>query len=95
MLTFHTFDVENVKDCDYDYVQISFGSVAEKYCGSEIRSPIVSSGNKMTVIFNSDHSKNRRGFNATWKAWDNSGMSSLVRPCQYRYIVKLRFKFAS
>ena len=59
--------------CDYDFVQISYGSFEEQYCGSSIPGPIISSGNTMTVIFHSDHSENRNGFRATWKAVGSSG----------------------
>ena len=55
-------------DCYYDYVSISYGSVEEKYCGSDIPGPIASSGNTMTVVFVSDPAYQFTGFNATWEA---------------------------
>jgi len=65
-LTFESFDLEASSDCRYDYVQISHGSFQQKYCGSSLPSPIISSGNTMTVTFHSDHSENGNGFKATW-----------------------------
>ena len=73
MLTFESFDLESHSSCVYDYVKISFGSVEEKYCGSSKPSPIISSGNTMTVVFHSDYSVNRNGFKATWEAVETSG----------------------
>ena len=57
-------------ECLYDYVQISYGSVEEKYCGSDLPEPIISSGNTMTVTFVSDGSVEFTGFSATWEAVD-------------------------
>merc|ERR1712110_903008 len=72
-LTFESFDLESHSSCVYDYVKISFGSDEEKYCGSSKPSPIISSGNTMTVVFHSDYSVNRNGFKATWEAVEISG----------------------
>ena len=68
MLTFESFDIEADTSCSYDYVQVLFGSYEQKYCGSNVPSPIISSENWMTVIFHSDDSKALIGFKATWKA---------------------------
>ena len=68
MLTFESFDIEAHSSCSNDYVQVSFGSDEQKYCGSNKPSPIISSDNRMTVIFRSDYSEARNGFKATWKA---------------------------
>merc|ERR550539_1335477 len=67
MLTFESFELETHSSCRYDYVKISFGSVEEKYCGTNKPSPIISSDNTMTVVFHSDYDVNRNGFKATWK----------------------------
>ena len=79
LLTFESFDLESFyEDCSYyDYVKISFGSVEEKYCGSNLPSSIISSSNTMTVTFHSDgysysysfgYATNSNGFKATWEA---------------------------
>merc|ERR550539_707094 len=73
MLTFESFELETHSKCKYDFVKISFGSVEEKYCGTNKPSPIVSSDNTMTVVFHSDYDVNRNGFKATWKAVQTSG----------------------
>merc|ERR1719507_541303 len=67
-LTFETFRLESHSTCRYDYLQISFGSEEEKYCGSDVPSPIISSGNTMAITFHSDHTKVKKGFKATWEA---------------------------
>ena len=71
-LTFESFDLEEpIGGCDYDYlfdyVKITFESEEKKYCGSRKPSPIISSGNTMTVVFYSDSSINRNGFGAIWE----------------------------
>ena len=73
-LTFKKFDIEPDSSCGFDYVQVSFGSEEQKYCGSNKPSPIISSGNTMTVLFHSDQSVTHNGFKATWKALETSGM---------------------
>ena len=78
MLTFESFDIVDGRSCQYGYVQVIFGSVAEKYCGSKLPSPIISSGNTMTVVFHSDSGVNGNGFKATWKAVETSGMGAKV-----------------
>ena len=57
----------------YDYVEVSFGSYNEKFCGSEVPGPITSTDNTMTVKFHSDGQRNEQGpssikFSATWEA---------------------------
>ena len=79
-LTFESFDVEGFA-CQYDYVQISFGSFQEKYCGSSKPSPITSSGNTMTVTFHTDYSENFKGFKATWEAVGSSGSLGISTGC--------------
>ena len=71
-LTFESFDLEEpIGGCDYDYlydyVKITFESEEKKYCGSRKPSPIISSGNTMTVVFYSDSSINCNGFRAIWE----------------------------
>ena len=67
-LTFDSFDLEDHASCKYDYVRISYGSFDEKYCGPNKPSPIISSGNTMTVVFHSDGSTNGTGFKASWES---------------------------
>merc|ERR1712241_1322611 len=67
-LTFETFNLESHSLCAYDFVQISFGSEEQKYCGSDVPSPIISSGNTMDITFHSDRSVRRTGFKASWEA---------------------------
>jgi len=74
LLTFESFDLESHGDCDYDFLQISDGSVEKKYCGSDKPNPVMSSGNTMDITFHTDHSVKRNGFKATWEAVENSGV---------------------
>ena len=68
LLTFESFELETHSSCGYDYVQVSFGSSKQKYCGATKPGPITSTTNKMTVTFHSDYSENYKGFSAVWKA---------------------------
>ena len=68
MLTFESFALESHSSCRYDYVLVSYGSVQQKYCGSNKPGPIISTGNTMRVVFHSDYSVNRNGFRAIWEA---------------------------
>ena len=72
-LTFESFDIESHRNCAYDYVLVSYGSVEQKYCGSTKPDPVISSGNTLTVTFYSDYSVNLNGFKATWKVAETSG----------------------
>jgi len=69
-LSFTTFDIENETSCNFDYVKVvDSDGITElaKLCGSNIPSPIISSGNKLLVVFHSDGSVNKKGFEASWK----------------------------
>jgi len=67
-LTFESFELEAEASCGYDYLEVSYASFKQKYCGSVKPGVITSSGNTMTVKFFSDHSVTLKGFNAVWKA---------------------------
>ena len=76
-LQFFNFDLEPDSGCSYDYVKVldTDGTTQlAKLCGDSIPSPIKSSGNKLTVIFHSDHSVQKKGFQAFWSKV--SGVSS-------------------
>ena len=69
-LSFTTLDIEPEASCGYDYVKIldSDGTTElAKLCGDSLPSPLKSSGHKLTVVFHSDESVTRKGFEATWK----------------------------
>ena len=67
-LSFETFEIEDHRSCNYDWVKVS----KKKYCGSKKPNPIISSGTQMTVTFNSDGSEKRKGFRAYWKFIKNN-----------------------
>ena len=66
-LTFEAFDVEAHPSCDWDWVEVSYGSFNQKFCGSSIPGSFVSE-TPITVKFHSDESVKRSGFTATWTA---------------------------
>ena len=65
MLTFETFDLES-GGCQYDYVEVSYDSYSQRYCGSTIPGPFTSTGSSMVVRFHSNGSQTRTGFSAAW-----------------------------
>jgi len=70
-LTFTGFDLEYQSVCGFDYLEIRDGASNTspskgKYCGSDIPSPIVSSGNALLLKFHTDGSVVRPGFRVEW-----------------------------
>ena len=50
-----------------DWVEVSYGSFSEKFCGTSIPGPFTSTGPTMTVRMHSDgNMKTGRGFRAVW-----------------------------
>ena len=86
-LTFDSFDLEDHASCEYDYVRISYGSFDEKYCGPNKPSPIISSGNTMTVLFHSDGSETFKGFKTTWEAGKNINQKVLRLYLIFNYYI--------
>jgi len=69
-LSFTAFDVEYQYNCWWDYLKVidSDGTTElAKLCGDSLPSPIKSSGNKLTLVFRSDHIVPRPGYKASWK----------------------------
>ena len=70
-IVFEAFELESNSRCSYDYVEISYGTYSQRFCGSSLLYPtdssgITSSGNTMTVRFHTDFSVNYSGFRAVW-----------------------------
>jgi len=82
-LTFQDFSLEPANGCVYDFVKVldSDGTTElKKLCGDSLPSPIRSKGNKMTVLFHSDHSVNKKGFKAAWKAVTGTSSGEVTSP---------------
>lgn len=78
-LTFQVFDVEqspsNMSKCSYDFLAVRDGffmidPVVDKYCGSSLPSPVISSTNKLLVHFHSDDRTGKAGFEASFASED-------------------------
>ena len=69
-LIFEAFDVEQNDVCDNggccDYLEISYGNISQKYCGSAIHGPFSNINTTMTITFHSDRYGTRSGFLATF-----------------------------
>merc|ERR1719400_1101488 len=67
----------------FDYVQVNHGNFEERFCGSDMPSPIISHGNTMTVTFISDHSITFPGFKALMEPVDHREIKSPNFPNHY------------
>ena len=81
-LTFESFNLEYHSRCVYDYVEVSFGTFKEKYCGpnssgfyyngngdnigTSLPGPFISTGKTMKVRFRTDAYVTGTGFKADW-----------------------------
>lgn len=72
-LEFMDFQLEESTSCQYDFVLVMNGSPSSpkalgKYCGNSSKSVVDSTTNVMTVLFKSDETKSKKGFQAYWYA---------------------------
>ncbi|XP_078505114.1 adhesion G-protein coupled receptor G6 isoform X1 [Lissotriton helveticus] len=66
-ITFVDFDVEEAPKCVYDSMTIDTGQSTMKFCGLTAKGlSFNSTGNEMTVLFTSDFSIQKKGFNASY-----------------------------
>ncbi len=75
-LIFTDFELEAEEDCEYDHVVVYDGDSYEarvlgRFCGIEIPQNILSTGNKLLMIFESDYAFNGRGFKLTHSNGNN------------------------
>ena len=63
-ITFLSFDIEAGSSCRYDSVSILDGSKKQALCGKSIPGPFESTSNNVTIQFKSDHSVQKKGFQA-------------------------------
>merc|ERR1712098_393080 len=73
-------DLEANSNCRYDFVEVfdSDGRSFGNFCGTTIPDPIISSANKMLVVFNSDGSVTKSGFVASWATLESDPGGDLV-----------------
>ena len=79
LLTFESFGIESCSNCVCDWVEVSYGSYIEKFCGSysdreNFPGPFTSSGPTMTVRMRSDGSLSRSGFRAVWTSYPDPAL---------------------
>ena len=68
-LVFSEFEMEPHQECAYDHVVLYDGHTTDdpalgRFCGSKVPHPVVASGDRMLLVFRSDASVQRRGFQA-------------------------------
>ncbi|KAG4066297.1 hypothetical protein HA402_000521 [Bradysia odoriphaga] len=71
-IKFKSFELEESRECDYDYIEIFEGSSdkdpkVSKYCGNSIPPSYTSLGNVLLVVFKSDWSANFEGFRISYE----------------------------
>ncbi|XP_066256660.1 protein tolkin [Euwallacea similis] len=72
-LSFLTFDIEDEKDCGYDYVEIfsgldASGSTYGKFCGTKKPADVISINQALLVRFRSDDTLVSKGFSLVYEA---------------------------
>ncbi|XP_078582053.1 cubilin-like isoform X2 [Branchiostoma floridae x Branchiostoma japonicum] len=72
-LTFNAFNIENHSSCRYDYIAVYNGVTPSspfmtRLCGETPPTPVESTGNTMTVVFQTDGSVSNGGFSATYSS---------------------------
>ena len=70
-LEFTIFDVENDKKCEFDYLEIldkNKNHLMERKCGSSLPDSITTTTNIVDLVFVSDKSIQKTGWNVTWTA---------------------------
>ena len=71
LLHFEQFDVQFDEHCSRDNVTVTDDDTGEQLrtaCGNNIPGDVLSSRNRMTVVFNADVSPRRRGFRIKYTA---------------------------
>lgn len=68
-LVFNEFEIEPHQECAYDHIVVYDGDNVEtqtlgRFCGSKVPHPLLSSLNRMFMVFKSDGSVQRKGFKA-------------------------------
>lgn len=77
-MIFDQFDLENHQECTYDHIAVYDGESVDdpalgRFCGSRRPLTLVSSYNMLYLLFHTDATNEKRGFNATHSTgkWKN------------------------
>ena len=62
----YTYEYKDECTCD-DYVEVSYGSYSERFCGDIVPEAITSCGSSMVIKFHSDGALTGAGFRAEWE----------------------------
>ncbi|XP_050394072.2 tolloid-like protein 1 [Patella vulgata] len=84
-LEFNDFELEPHQECTYDHIIVFDGDdntarSLGRFCGSSTPAPIISSGNRMYMVFYSDASVQRKGFHATHESVCGSHLIATDKP---------------
>lgn len=92
-VAFTDFQLEAQQTCNYDSVQIYNGPeltslLVGKFCGENIPATFGSVSNSIRIVFSTDHSVTRRGFQMTFIAI-NQGIYCLLKYFKNAFHVKM------
>lgn len=81
---FNEIDMEPHSECAYDHIEIYDGrdgkaSSLGRYCGTKKPPPILSTSNKMFIRFFSDNSVQKKGFEASHTAGEQSSLKCIYQ----------------
>ena len=78
-IDYNTFEYEDECTCLYDYVEVSYGSYSERFCGDTVPEVITSCGSSVVIKFYSDRYITGAGFRAEWEELTTSTPCSTNR----------------
>ena len=71
VLTFISVNIEGDSACDYDHLTVHDGASTSdpemlRVCGSALPAPLISTGQQLFLLFETDFNHHGNGFNASW-----------------------------
>ena len=92
VLDFTTFDIEAHQNCNYNYLTIMDydGTILlDGACGNTLPASITSRTNKVHLIFVTDHSVTKNGWEINVSSASTTNLASTITPCEKKQIAGL------
>lgn len=89
-LIFNDFELEPHQECAYDHISLYDGDSTDaptlgRFCGAKVPHPILSSSNRMYMVFKSDASVQRKGFKAAHSTACGGRLLAIGRTMEHLY----------
>lgn len=99
-LIFDQFDLESHQECAYDHVAVFDGESIDdpalgKFCGSRKPLTLVSSFNILYLLFRSDATNEKRGFNATHSTGKSLNKYHVIYILSDGYVILINYSSSS